>query len=184
MVDNSCEHSIRRYLSMTTRTRILSLVFVAVMASLGALIAQAQKKPGIAYPAYPNDPRHWRHVKTMVIFSKDSKLFDRFGGLHNVYVNDIGWPSLKNNRIYPDGSMFALEIYDISTYAGAIEARGGLKALYVMKKNAKLYPDTGGWGFEVFQDNTETPTVKDMKECFGCHKAKKARDYVESDYMQ
>ena len=75
---------------MTTRTRILSLVFVAVVASLGALVAQAQKKPAIAYPAYPNDPRKWRHVKTMVIFSPDNKLFGRFPGLHNVYVNDIG----------------------------------------------------------------------------------------------
>ena len=169
---------------MTTRTRILSLVFVAVVASLGALIAQAQKKPAIAYPAYPNDPRKWRHVKTQVIFSKEHKLFDRFGGLHNVYVNDIGWPALKNGKIYPDGSMLALELYDTSSYGGAIDARGGRKALYVMKKNAKLYPDTGGWGFEVFQGNTETPTLKDMKECFDCHKPWKPKDYVKSEYMQ
>ena len=94
---------------MTTRTRILSLVFVAVVASLGVLVAQAQKKPAIAYPAYPNDPRHWRQVKTMVIFSKENKLFDRFGGLHNVYVNDIGWPAFKSGKLFPDGSMLALE---------------------------------------------------------------------------
>jgi hypothetical protein len=183
VVDNSCELSIRRYLSMTTRTRILSLVFVAVVASLGALIAQAQKKPAIAYPAYPNDPRKWRHVKTMVIFSKDNKLYDRFGGLHNIYVNDIGWPAFRNGKLYPDGSMLALELYDTSTFGGAIEGRG-LKATYVMKKNAKLYADTGGWGFEVFQGNDQTPTLKDMKECFDCHKIGKSRDYVKSEYMQ
>jgi hypothetical protein len=169
---------------MTTRTRILSLVFVAVVASLGALVAQAQKKPAIAYPAYPNDPRKWRHVKTMVIYSKENKLFDRFGGLHNVYVNDIGWPALKNGKLYPDGSMLALELYDTSNYGGAIEARGGRKALYLMKKNAKLYSDTGGWGFEVFQGGAETPTLKDMKECFDCHKPWKNKDYVKSEYMQ
>jgi len=169
---------------MTTRTRILSLVFVAVAASLGALIAQAQKKPAIAYPSYPNDPRKWRHVRTMVIFSKENKLFDRFGGLHNVYVNDIGWPALKNGKLYPDGSMFALELYNISTPMGAIEPRGGRNALYLMKKNAKLYSDTGGWGFEVFRGNDETPTLKDMKECFDCHKIGKSKDYVKSEYMQ
>ena len=109
---------------MTTRTRILSLVFVAVVASLGALVAQAQKKPAIAYPAYPNDPRKWRHVKTMVIFSKENKLFDRFGGLHNVYVNDIGWPALKNGKLYPDGSMLALELYDTSNLRGSDRASG------------------------------------------------------------
>jgi hypothetical protein len=61
---------------MTTRTRILLLV-VAVVVSLGTLIAQAPKKPAIAYPAYPNDPRHWRHVKSMVIFSHENKLLVR-----------------------------------------------------------------------------------------------------------
>ena len=80
--------------------------------------------------------------------------------------------------------MFALEVYDISSHGGAIEPREGLKALYVMKKNAKLYAATGGWGFEVFKGNDETPTLKDMKECFECHKVGKNRDYVKSEYMQ
>ena len=168
---------------MTSRTKILLMIFVSAMVSLGTLVAQAQKKPGIAYPAYPNDPRKWRHVRTMVIFSKENKLFDRFGGLHNVYVNDIGWPSLKGRKAYPDGSEFALELFNISTPQGAIEPRGR-KALYLMKKNAKLYPDTGGWGFEVFLDDQPTGSVKDMKECFSCHGNLKSSDYVYSVYME
>jgi hypothetical protein len=168
---------------MTTRTRILSLVFVAVVASLEVLVAQAQKKPAIAYPAYPNDPRHWRQVKTMVIFSKENKLFDRFGGLHNVYVNDIGWPAFKSGKLFPDGSMLALELYGTTNSPGAIEGRG-LKSTYLMKKNAKLYSNTGGWGFEVFQGSDNTPTLKDMKGCFDCHQMGKSRDYVKSEYMQ
>ena len=79
--------------------------------------------------------------------------------------------------------MLALELFDTSTPAGAIEPRG-MKALYLMKKNAKLYADTGGWGFEVFKGNDQTPTLKDMKECFDCHKAGKNRDYVMSEYME
>jgi hypothetical protein len=120
----------------------------------------------------------------MVIFSKENKLYDRFGGLHNVYVNDIGWPALKRGKLFPDGSMLALELYDTSTFGGAIEARGGRKALYLMKKNAKLYADTGGWGFEVFQGEEQTGSLKDMKECFDCHKVGKARDYVKSEYVE
>ena len=168
---------------MTSRTRVLLLVLVGGAASVGALIAQAQKKPAIAYPEYPNDPRKWRHVKTMVIYSKENKLADRFAGLHNVYVNDIGWPSLRNAKAFPDGSMFALELFDISTQQGSIQARGR-KFLYLMKKNAKLYPDTGGWGFEAFQDNESVGSLKDMKECFKCHETQKSKDYVYSEYMQ
>ncbi len=168
---------------MPSRTKILLMIFVGVLVSLGTVVAQAQKKPAIAYPAYPNDPRKWRHVRTMVIFSKENKLFDRFGGLHNVYVNDIGWPSLKDHKAYADGSEFALELFNISTPQGAIEPRGR-KALYIMKKNSKLYPDTGGWGFEVFQDDQSTGTVKDMKECFSCHGNLKSSGYIYSVYME
>jgi len=53
-----------------------------------------------------------------------------------------------------------------------------------MKKNAKLYPDTGGWGFEVFLDDQPTGSVKDMKECFSCHGNLKSSDYVYSVYME
>ena len=165
---------------MTMRTKVLLLVFVAGAASLGALFAQAQKKPAIAYPT---DYRKWRHVKTMVVFSKEHKLFDMFGGLHNVYVNDIGWPSLVHGRAYPDGSMYAFEVFDVRTFQGAIEARGR-KFLAVMKKNTKLYPDTGGWGFEVFQGYQGTGSLKDMKQCFSCHESQKSRDYIYSDYME
>jgi hypothetical protein len=178
---------------MTTRTRILLLVLVAVLASLGVLMAQAEKKtataspapkkPGIAYPAYPNDPRHWRHVRSMVIYSSDNPLYKTFPGLHNVYVNDIGWPSLQHGRLFPDGSVLALELFDISSSMGAIEPRGRT-ALFLMKKNAKLYSSTGGWGFEVFKGPDNTPTLKDMKECFECHKVAKPRGYIRSEYMQ
>ena len=168
---------------MTSRTKILLMVFVGAAVGLGTLVAQAQKKPALAYPAYPNDPRHWRHTRTMVIFSKENKLFDMFGGLHNIYVNDIGWPSLKDRRAYADGSMFAMELFNISTPQGAIEPRGH-KALYLIKKNAKANADTGGWGFELFPDGKTTGTVKDMKLCFSCHVKQKNRDYIYSDYMQ
>jgi hypothetical protein len=165
---------------MTSRTRVLLLVFLAGVAGLGALYAQAQKKAAVPFPL---GYRKWTHVKTMVIFSKENKLFDRFEGLHNVYVNDLGWPSLQQGKTYPDGSMLAMEVDEIRTFQGAIEPRGR-KALYVMKKNSKLYPATGGWGFEVFPGYQGTGSLKDMKQCFDCHASQKRKDYVHSDYVE
>jgi hypothetical protein len=101
-------------------------------------------------------------------------------------VNDIGWPSLQNAHTYPDGTMFALELFESRTIQGAIEGRSR-KSLWVMKKNSKLYSDTGGWGFEVFQGYQTTGSLKDMKDvkdCFKCHESQKSKDYVHSDYMQ
>jgi len=168
---------------VTSRAKILLMAFVGAAVSLGTLVAQAQKKPGIAYPAYPNDPRRWRHVKSAVVFSKESKLYDRFAGLHNVYVNDIAWPAMKNRKPYPDGSMLALELYDISTRQGMVEPRAR-KAVFLMKKNAKLYADTGGWGFQMYPETPAAGYMKDMKECFSCHQKQKDTDYILSTYME
>jgi hypothetical protein len=165
---------------MTSRVRVLLIVLLAGAASLGALYAQAQKKSGVSFPL---GYRKWTHVKTMYIYSKENKLFDRFGGLHNVYVNDLGWPSLMQGRTYPDGSMFAMQVDDVRTPQGAVESKGR-KALYVMKKNSKLYPNTGGWGFEVFVGYQGTGTLKDMKQCFDCHSSQKPKDYVYSYYVE
>lgn len=166
---------------MRWRERAFFLGVLVFAAGLGVIYSQAQKKPAIAYPT---GYRKWTHVKSMVIFSKDHKLFDKFGGLHNVYVNDIGWPSLQHGRAYPDGSIFVFELFDIRTYQGAIEARGGRKFLAVMKKNSKQYAQTGGWGFEVFPGYQATGSLKDVKECFDCHASQKMKDYVYSDYVE
>jgi hypothetical protein len=165
---------------MVPRSRVWQLALLVVVAGLGMAYAQAQRKSVITYPV---GYRKWAHVKTMVVFSKEHKLFDRFGGLHNIYVNDIGWPALQQGKVYPDGSMFAFELYDVRTYQGAIEVTQR-KFLAVMRKSAKLYPQTGGWGFEVFQGYQATGSLKDMKQCFDCHAAQKRTDFIFSTYME
>jgi hypothetical protein len=66
---------------------------------------------------------------------------------------------------------------------GAIES-GPRKFLAVMRKNSRLYPDTGGWGFEVFQGYQATGSLKNPKECFDCHASRKGKDYIFSDYSE
>ena len=166
---------------MTARTKALLLILLVMAVSLGVLYGQAAKKPAILFP---KGYRHWTHVKTMVIVSNQHPLFEKYYGLHNVYVNDLGWPALQQGKVYPDGSMLAFELFDIRTFQGAIEIRGGRKLLAVMKKNAKLYPETGGWGFEVFQGYQGTGSLKDAKPCFDCHASQKRKDYVQSDYVE
>ena len=166
---------------MTSRTKALLFISLALAVSLGVLYGQAPKKPATPFP---KGYRHWTHVKTMVIYGRENKLYDRFEGLHNVYVNDIGWPALQQGKAYPDGSMLAFELFDTRTSQGAIEVRGGRKFLAVMKKSAKLYPETGGWGFEVFQGYQGTGSLKDAKPCFDCHASQKRKDYVQSDYVE
>jgi hypothetical protein len=164
---------------MTTRSKVLFFALFSMAAGMAALFGQAQKKAAIPFP---KDYRHWMHVKTMVIYSNQHPLFNRFGGLHDVYVNDTGSTSLVRGKAYPDGSILVLDLHDISTVQGAIETRG-LKSIYVMKKSAKAYSETGGWGWEVFKGYEEKGSLQDMKQCFNCHAKQKRTDYVYSAYM-
>jgi hypothetical protein len=161
---------------MTSRVRFFVLAFLAVVIALGVESVQAQRKATIPYPS---GYRQWTHVKTMVIFSNENRLFDRFGGLHNVYVNRLGVSSLQQGKAYPDGTIFVFDLYDIRTFRGAIETRGR-KFIGVMKKSSKLYANTGGWGFEVFKGYEEVGSLQDSKACFDCHASRKSADYIFS----
>ncbi len=165
---------------MNPRIRFSILSVPVVAACVIVATGLAQKKTAIPYPA---DYRSWNLVKTMVIFSNQHPLFNSFGGLHNVYVNDAGLPSLQGGRAYRDGSILVFDLMDIRTYQGAIETRGR-KFLAVMKKDSKLYPKTGGWGFEVYKGNQQVGSLEDMKACFDCHASQKRVDYVFSTYTK
>jgi len=112
------------------------LVCLGVVGSLilGVLSSRAQKKAAIPFPT---GYRHWTLVKSMIIYGNQHPLFNQFGGLHNVYVNDLGVASLKQGKAYPDGTVFVFDLLDIRSAQGAIETRGG-KFVAVMKKNVKL----------------------------------------------
>ena len=165
---------------MTSRSKVLPLVLFVVTASLGILFGQAQRKPTIAYP---KGYRAWTLVKSMVIFSEEHPLFNPFAGFHNVYVNDRGLRPLQQGHAYPDGTVFVFDLYDTRTYRGTIETLDR-KFLAVMQKNAKLYRDTGGWGFELFRGYEQRGSVRDPKLCFKCHAPKKSTDFVFSTYTQ
>ncbi len=163
---------------MTSHSKFLLPLLLAAAASIGILPSPAQKKGAVPFPT---GYRHWTLVKSMVIYSKENPLFNPFAGLHNVYVNDAGLTSLKQGRAYPDGTIFVFDLYDTRTYQGAIETRER-KLIGVMKKNAKLYGETGGWGWEVFKGNEEKGSLQDAKQCVDCHASHKRTDYVFSTY--
>ena len=121
---------------MRWRLKGFVVVCLGVVGSLilGVLSSRAQKKAAIPFPT---GYRHWTLVKSMVIYGNQHPLFNQFGGLHNVYVNDLGVASLKQGKAYPDGTVFVFDLFDIRSAQGAIETRGG-KFVAVMKKNVKL----------------------------------------------
>jgi Cytochrome P460 len=129
---------------------------------------------------------HWYLVNSMVI-TKDSPLFNTIGGLHHIYVNQVGLARLKSggSTPYPDGTMFVDDVRDFSVVDGSY-VQGDRKAIPVMVKNAKRYASTGGWGFQAWAGgDPKKPLVTDAATaCFSCHTPQKRNDYTFSTYLR
>jgi Cytochrome P460 len=95
-----------------------------------------------------------------------------------------------NGQTFPEGSMivklqwkqkksteaqFAVDVPDVFTQA------------FVMEKDSKRFPKTGGWGYGVFNydpaSDRFTPDAKSPSDCGNaCHTAVKAKDYIFHPY--
>ena len=160
------------------------LVVVAALIFLTAISAQ----PAGDDIRFPSEFRNWFAVNSMVV-TKDSPMFSQIGGMHLIYVNAKGLATLKRGGPlpYPDGTMFADDVHDFSISDGSY-IEGAKKAITVMVKDAKKYPTTGGWGFQVWAGGDRTkPLVPDsahaVKACFTCHIPRKNQDYTFSTYI-
>jgi Cytochrome P460 len=154
---------------------------LAVVVCAGAAIAVADSQ-GVTVP---DGFRNWFAVNSMIV-TKDSAMFSQIGGMHIVYVNAKGLPTLKAGGPYPypDGTIFADDVHDFTVKDG-VYAEGPKKAVTVMIKDAKKYAETGGWGFQVFAGGDPAkPLVTDTKTaCFVCHTPQKAQDFTFSTYI-
>ncbi len=137
---------------------------------------------------FPNGFRDWFFVNSLTA-TADSPLFGHVAGVHHIYVNARGLPTLKASGPfpYPDGTIFADDVHEFSVKDGA-SLEGAKKFVTVMVKDAKKYAITGGWGFQVWAAGDPTkPQVPDIahsvEACFVCHTPQKAQDYIFSTYI-
>jgi hypothetical protein len=162
--------------------RILSLVGSLLL--LGAVSAQTTDYD----VPFPTGLRDWFEVNSMIV-TEDSPIFGQLGGMHLIHVNAKGLQTLKNGGPlpYPDGTIFADDVHEFSVKDGSY-VEGNKKAIAVMVKDAKKYPTTGGWGFQVWGGGDPSkPLVPDaahaVTACFACHTPQKEQDYTFSTYI-
>jgi hypothetical protein len=157
---------------------------IGILVSLGAI---STTPAGDDVP-FPTGFRDWFAVNSMIV-TKDSPMFGQIGGMHVIYVNAEGLPTLKAGGPfpYPDGTVFADDVHDFSVRDGSY-VEGNKKAVTVMIKDAKKYSTNGGWGFQVWAGGDPSkPLVPDAahatQACFVCHTPQKAQDYTFSTYI-
>jgi len=97
-----------------------------------------------------------------------------------------------NGQAFPEGSMIAKLQWSRkkSTEAQfAVDVPDVFKQAFVMEKDSKRFPKTGGWGYAVFNYDaasdkfTADPTS--LSDCGNaCHTAVKAKDYIFHPYQK
>ena len=175
----------------TESLRISSLCKLASALGLAVILLSVGALPTMSADngvPFPNGFRDWFVVNSMSA-TKDSPVFGGVDGLHIIHVNAKGLAALKKGDAfpYPDGTIFADDVHELSVKDGAT-AEGAKKFVTVMVKDAKKYPSTGGWGFQVWLGGDPSkPQVPDaahaVQACLACHTPQKAQDYTFSTYI-
>jgi hypothetical protein len=177
---------------MKIRTpRILAVIAVRGRATLLALAITCVMTVSISLWAKQNDEvpypvgyRMWTHVRTVLI-GQQSPAFESFGGLHHIYANEKAMEGYRTGR-FPDGSVLVFELLETRENAGAM-TEGPRKRVGVMVRESKRYAETGGWGFESFQGDSQTErrlNAETRMACFKCHESQKNRDFVFSEFRK
>jgi hypothetical protein len=97
-----------------------------------------------------------------------------------------------NGQPFPDGSMIVKLQWKPkkSTEAQfAVDVPSVFKQAFVMEKDSKRFPKTGGWGYAVFNydaaSDKYTADPKGLSDCGNaCHTVVKAKDYIFHPYQK
>ncbi len=102
--------------------------------------------------AYPKGYRRWVHINSRVV-GPESPAFS-YDGLHNIYANSQALEGFKTGK-FPDESAIVLNQFETQTKNG-VTSGGARRFIEVMRKDGKLFAESGGWGFEEFNGISHT----------------------------
>jgi hypothetical protein len=97
-----------------------------------------------------------------------------------------------NGQPFPDGSLIVKLQWKPKKSTEAqfpVDVPDVFKQAFVMEKDSKRFPTTGGWGYAVFNydaaSNKFTADPKSLSDCGNaCHSAVKAKDYIFHPYQK
>jgi hypothetical protein len=171
-------------------------IVTALVSALGGSAMSAQDKytvkvpGGLAFSEF-RGYENW----SLVSISQDGALIAAI--LANPVMIDAyraGVPG--NGKPFPDGSKMAKVHWNPTKMATfpAATVPGTQHDVDFMVKDSTTFPDTGGWGWAVFEHDTASgtfapgtsadmpPQGNDAKCGFACHTIVKTRDYVFTEY--
>ncbi len=125
--------------------------------------------------SYPLNYRTWAVTRSFIA-GPGSKV----AGFHHYYANEKALEGFSTGK-FPDGSVIVDERLEVEQHGGG-SFEGKPLSIAVMAKDSQRYPETGGWGFDRTQgDSQALGAPSDMRAaCYACHSKQKDRDFVFS----
>jgi Cytochrome P460 len=171
---------------------IVCVTVVAVLALLAAGANSAHEKYSLKSPggiAF-SDFRGYEDWAVVSSSRTDERLKVIVGNPIMINAFKAGIPG--NDQTFPDGSMIVKLQWTQKKSTEApfvVDVPDAFKEAFVMEKDSKRFPTSGGWGYAVFNyeaaSDKFTPDAKSLSDCGNaCHTAVKAKDYIFHPYQK
>jgi hypothetical protein len=170
------------------------LVAGCILAVSTVLLAETAP-PAVTFAEvpYPDGFRRWDHVSSAIVAAKmggpdkpadGEKAAAPHGLIHNLYANELALEGYRTGR-FPAGAVLIADWFVLEETRGGLK-QGPRKSVDVMIRDAR-YTETGGWGFENFDQGSRTKRnvgPKAVTSCFECHRhAGPEREFVFSKLL-
>jgi len=171
---------------------IVGVTVIAMLALLAAGANSAQEKYSLKSPggiAF-SDFRGYEDWAVVSSSHTDERLKVIVGNPIMINAFKAGIPG--KDQTFPDGSMIVKLQWTQKKSTEApfvVDVPDAFKEAFVMEKDSKRFPTSGGWGYAVFNYDTAsdkfTPDAKSLSDCGNaCHTAVKAKDYIFHPYQK
>ena len=171
---------------------IVGVTVIAMLALLAAGANSAQEKYSLKSPggiAF-SDFRGYEDWTVVSSSHTDERLKVIVGNPIMINAFKAGIPG--NDLTFPDGSMIVKLQWTQKKSTEApfvVDVPDAFKEAFVMEKDSKRFPTSGGWGYAVFNYDAAsdkfTPDAKSLSDCGNaCHTAVKAKDYIFHPYQK
>jgi hypothetical protein len=177
----------QRVAGFTVVVTAVAMLAVLVAAAVYAQDKYSLKSPsGIAF----SDFRGYEDWSVVSSARTDEVLKVIVGNPTMITAYKAGVPG--NGQPFPEGSMIVKLQWKPKKSAEApfaVDVPDVFKQAFVMEKDSKRFPKTGGWGYAVFNYDAAsdkfTADEKSLADCgHSCHVAVKAKDYIFHPYQK
>jgi hypothetical protein len=166
---------------------LAAAIAAGVIASMRLTAGRADEKASpIFVTKIPPGYRDWRLIS---VAHEEGNLND----IRAILGNDVAIKAYREGKLpFPEGTIIARIAWSYvpSEENNKVFGRaqsfvpGDARPWYLqfMVKDSKKYAATGGWGYAQFDKDGKPGPESDLKACFPCHQAIKARDFVFTRY--